>query len=94
MFKLRRAGRINRVKPAKDTPDEQVTLERVLDSLVIAGTADKVAEQLLAFRETTGDFGTLLYCGVDWVDPRLARRSMELMAEKVMPAINRAAGGR
>lgn len=37
-----------------------------------------------------GDFGTLLYAGIDWVDPRLARRSMELMAEEVMPAVNRA----
>lgn len=92
-FKLKRAGRINLFKPAKDTPDEQVTLETVLDSLVIAGTPDKVADELLALRETTGDFGTLLYCGVDWVDPKLARRSMELMAERVMPAINRATGG-
>ena len=49
-------------------------------------------DQILAFRETIGDFGTLLYAGHDWVDPRLARRSMELMAEKVMPAVNAAIG--
>ena len=88
-----RAGRINLFKPSKETPDAQVTLDTVVDSLVIAGTPDKVAEDLLAFRETTGDFGTLLYCGIDWADSRLARRSMELMAEKVMPAVNRAVGG-
>jgi hypothetical protein len=35
-----------------------------------------------------GDFGTLLYAGHDWADVGLARRSMELMAEKVMPAVN------
>lgn len=91
-FKLKRAGRINLFKPTKDTPDEEVTLDTVVDSLVIAGTPDTVAEQLLAFRETTGDFGTLLYCGIDWAEPRLARRSMELMAEKVMPALNRTLG--
>ena len=45
-------------------------------------------DELLAFRETVGDFGTLLYAGHDWADARLARRSMELMAEKVMPALN------
>jgi hypothetical protein len=45
---------------------------------------------LLAFRETVGDFGTLLYAGHDWADARLARRSMQLMAEKVMPALNTA----
>jgi hypothetical protein len=31
-----------------------------------------------------------LYAGIDWVDSKAARRSMELMAEKVMPAVNRA----
>ena len=43
--------------------------------------------------EVTGDFGTLLYAGHDWANPQLARRSMELMAENVMPAVNRAIGG-
>jgi hypothetical protein len=41
-----------------------------------------------------GDFGTLLYCGKDWADAALSRRSMELMAEKVMPAVNAALGKR
>ena len=40
----------------------------------------------------TGDFGTLLYAGKDWEDKSLGIRSMELMAEKVMPAINAAIG--
>jgi alkanesulfonate monooxygenase SsuD/methylene tetrahydromethanopterin reductase-like flavin-dependent oxidoreductase (luciferase family) len=59
---------------------------------VIAGTPESVAEQVLAFREQTGDFGELVYAGLDWVDPSLARRSMELMAEDVMPRINAATG--
>ena len=54
--------------------------------------SETLVDQLLAFRETIGDFGTLLYAGHDWVEPRLARRSMELMAEKVMPAVNAAIG--
>ena len=61
---------------------------------MIHGTPDSVADQILAFREEVGDFGTLLYAGHDWMDQRLARRSMELMAEKVMPAVNRAIGPR
>ena len=71
-------------------PDEAVTHEYVMDSLVIAGTVDSVVDQLLAFRETVGDFGTLVYAGHDWVDPGLAKRSMELMATEVMPAVNAA----
>jgi hypothetical protein len=31
-----------------------------------------------------------VYAGMDWVDPALARRSMELMASEVMPRVNRA----
>jgi alkanesulfonate monooxygenase SsuD/methylene tetrahydromethanopterin reductase-like flavin-dependent oxidoreductase (luciferase family) len=92
LHKLVKAGRINLFKPSKETPDAAVTLDFVCDRLVIAGTPDEVAERLLAFREEVGDFGTLLYCGVDWVEPRLGRRSMELLAEKVMPQVNRAIG--
>ena len=58
------------------------------DPLVIAGTPESVAEQILAFRKEVGPFGTLLYTGHDWVDPGLARRSMELMAKEVMPRIS------
>jgi len=37
-----------------------------------------------------GDFGELVYAGMDWVEPALARRSMQLMAEQVMPRVNAA----
>ena len=86
--KLVKHGRINLFKDHKDQPDEEVTLEKVCDKLIIWGTPDKVTDELLAFREVTGDFGTLLTAGKDWADPDLARRSMVLMAEKVKPAVN------
>ena len=54
--------------------------------------AERGAQLLLACRDEVGDFGTLLYCGLDWVNPALARRSLELMAEEVMPALNRGIG--
>ena len=90
--KLRRGNRHAVFKPERDFPDEKLTVDYIVDSLVIAGDPSSVADQLLAFRETTGDFGTLLYAGKDWEDGALARRSMELMAEKVMPAVNAAIG--
>ena len=71
-------------------PDSEVTPEYVNRRLVIAGTVDSVVEQLLAFREQVGDFGTLLYACHDWMDPALGRRSMQLMAEEVMPRVNAA----
>ena len=52
------------------------------------GTPEEVADKILAFREEVGEFGTLLYAGHDWKDVDLAKNSMKLMAEKVMPQIN------
>ena len=90
LTKLKRANRHAAFKPARDFPDDRLTLDFVVDNLVIAGDVNSVVDQLLAFREVTGEFGTLLYAGKDWEDKSLAIRSMELMAERVMPAINSA----
>lgn len=70
--------------------DSHVTVERLVDELVIAGTVKQVVDQILALREQAGDFGELVYAGMDLVDPRLGRRSMELMAHEVMPRVNAA----
>ena len=88
--KLKAAGRANLFKTYRDQPDEALNVATIVEQLVIYGTPDEVAEQILAFRDEIGDFGTLLYAGHDWMDKKLARRSMELMAEQVMPAVNRA----
>ena len=88
--KLKKANRHAAFKPEPDFPDDRLTLDFIVDNLVIAGDVNSVVDQLLAFREVAGDFGTLLYAGKDWEDKSLAIRSMELMAERVMPAINAA----
>lgn len=67
--------------------DSAVTVERLLDELVICGTPDSVAEQIMQLREKAGPFGEIVYAGMDWVDAELAKRSMVLMAENVMPKI-------
>jgi len=59
---------------------------------VMAGSVNKIVDDLLAFREEVGEFGTLVYAGHDWVDPELGKRSMELMATEVMPRVNKALG--
>ena len=73
-------------------PDDALTDEYLTRQMLIGGTVNQVVERLLAFRETVGAFGTLLYCGHDWADPVAMRRSMQLMAEEVLPRINRALG--
>jgi alkanesulfonate monooxygenase SsuD/methylene tetrahydromethanopterin reductase-like flavin-dependent oxidoreductase (luciferase family) len=92
LTKLVKNGRADLFKTRRDQPDNEITLENVCNQLIIHGSPEKVVDQLLAFREQVGDFGTLLYAGKDWTDPALGRRSMVLMAEKVMPALNKALG--
>jgi alkanesulfonate monooxygenase SsuD/methylene tetrahydromethanopterin reductase-like flavin-dependent oxidoreductase (luciferase family) len=89
MTKLIGNGRIGIFKSDPDAPDSSVTVESVIDRMVIYGTPTKVADDILANQEEIGEFGTLLYAGHDWVDRRLAVRSMELMADEVMPLINK-----
>lgn len=85
--KLQRRGALGVFKEHKDQPDDEVTLDKVMQQLVIHGSPAKVADQLMSLRSEVGGFGTLLYAGVDWKDPQLARESMRLMAEKVVPAV-------
>ena len=88
--KMRKGGRLNLFKEDQNMPDDEVTLDYVLDRLVMFGDADSVADQVMQFRETTGPFGKLVYAGHDWTDYDLGRKSMILMAEKVLPKINTA----
>lgn len=90
MTKLIGNGRPELFKGDMKMVDADVTLDYVLDSLVICGTVDEVVGQLLEFRDRIGEFGTLLYAGHDWADSTLGKRSMELMATEVMPRLNEA----
>lgn len=90
LTKLRAGGRLNLFKEDQDMPDSDVTLDYVLDKLVIYGDVESVTEQVLEFRDYVGDFGQLVYAGHDWTDVDLSRRSMVLMAEEVLPRINAA----
>jgi alkanesulfonate monooxygenase SsuD/methylene tetrahydromethanopterin reductase-like flavin-dependent oxidoreductase (luciferase family) len=87
--KLKR-GRLELFKTRRDQPDSEITLDGICDQLIIHGSPDKVADEILKFRDEVGDFGTLLYAGKDWRDPELGKRSMTLLAEKVLPKVNAA----
>ena len=91
--KLAKAGALDVMRDFPDQPDSELSTKRCIERLVIAGTPQSVADQILAFRNEVGAFGTLLYTGHDWTDPALARRSMELMANEVWPRIDWAAHG-
>ncbi len=76
----------------RDQDDRKITDDQVVEKLVICGTVNHVVDQILTLREEAGDFGELVYAGMDWVDPALGKRSMELMANQVMPRVNKAIG--
>jgi alkanesulfonate monooxygenase SsuD/methylene tetrahydromethanopterin reductase-like flavin-dependent oxidoreductase (luciferase family) len=86
--KMEKSGRLYIFKSHKEQPDAEITHDYVMDNCVIHGTVNKVVDSILAMREEIGDFGELVYAGMDWVDEKLARRSMQLMAEEVMPRVN------
>ena len=50
------------------------------------------AMSVFLLREQVGPFRTLVYAGHDWANPELSLRSMELMANEVMPRVNQALG--
>lgn len=90
--KMIRGNRLYVFKNHKEQPDAEITLDFVMNNCVFCGTVNKVVDQILALHEETGDFGELVYAGMDWADPALAKRSMQLMAEEVMPRVNAAIG--
>ena len=85
-------GRSNLFKTDPNMPDSEITPDYVTQRLVLAGTVNSVVDQILAFREQVGDFGTLVYACHDWQDKQLGQRSMELFATEVMPRVNKALG--
>ena len=94
LTKLRRGKKLACFKMRPDMTDDDVTFDYIFDNFVIRGSVNRVVDGILALHEKIGDFGTLLYCGMDWANAALAKKSMELMAEKVMPAVNAAIGQR
>jgi alkanesulfonate monooxygenase SsuD/methylene tetrahydromethanopterin reductase-like flavin-dependent oxidoreductase (luciferase family) len=93
LYKLMKAKRHVVFKIDPSQPDSDLNEDYVMDKLVIHGTVNKVVDEILELYETTGDFGEIVYAGMDWVDPKLAKRSMELMATEVMPKVERAIAG-
>lgn len=90
LTKLRKSNRHEVFKEYREQPDEEITLDYVLDRLCICGTVNQVVDQILEFHDVVGDFGELVYASMDWKDQTLGKRSMELMAEEVMPRVNAA----
>ena len=88
--KVKKRGGQAVFKERMDQPDAEITIDYILDRLVMHGSVSSMVDQILALRAQIGDFGELVYAGMDWVDEGLTKRSMQLMAEQVMPRVNAA----
>lgn len=75
-------------------PDEMITVEQLIKSMVIYGSPKTVTEKLISFRERTGPFGTLMMTSMDGYGVNRAREweTMTLMAREVMPNFRKAIG--
>ena len=73
-------------------PDSECDLDFLMTEQIIAGDVDEVLRRLLLMIEETGVFGTLVLMGYDWDDKQSWLRSMELFANELMPALNKAVG--
>lgn len=77
------------LKPDPDMPDEALKVDDIKRALVISGSPRRVLDQLVALRDEIGPFGTLLMTGHDWDRAAMWKRSMELLANEVMPNFSR-----
>jgi alkanesulfonate monooxygenase SsuD/methylene tetrahydromethanopterin reductase-like flavin-dependent oxidoreductase (luciferase family) len=72
--------------------DADANLDYLFTEQIIAGDVTAVLNRLLALREETGHFGTLVMMSYDWDDKPSWIRSLELFAQELMPALNKAVG--
>ncbi len=73
--------------------DADCNLDFLMTEQIIAGDVDTVLQRLLAMVEETGPFGTLILMSYDWDDKESWVHSMELFANELMPALNKAMSG-
>jgi alkanesulfonate monooxygenase SsuD/methylene tetrahydromethanopterin reductase-like flavin-dependent oxidoreductase (luciferase family) len=73
-------------KHEDSVPDSAIDLDYLVEHQFLVGSVDSVVQKLKTMDAESGGFGTLLMLGLDYADNSEAwMRSMQLMAEEVMP---------
>jgi alkanesulfonate monooxygenase SsuD/methylene tetrahydromethanopterin reductase-like flavin-dependent oxidoreductase (luciferase family) len=85
---LGRAGAVKIFMPSPTTAEADITLQAAMESMVMAGPARAVTDQLVAFIDEVGPFGGLLAAFHEWDRKPLWKASMQRLAEEVMPRIS------
>jgi alkanesulfonate monooxygenase SsuD/methylene tetrahydromethanopterin reductase-like flavin-dependent oxidoreductase (luciferase family) len=84
---LNNANMISLAKHDPDVPDSDVTVEYYLKHCCIIGDKRECIRQLEEFWDQTGGFGTLLVIKHDFDDTPKWQRSIQDLAEHVVPAM-------
>ena len=79
---------------AREVPDFQASNLAIHQALPLQqgdgcplGEGKTVTDKLVAIHDELGGFGTLLITQKDWDNPAIHKKSMRLLAEKVMPVL-------
>ncbi len=65
------------------------TLEELIEThQIVVGTPDDAIEQIHRLEQKVPDFGCLLILDKNWADTQAKKRSMEMLARYVLPAVN------
>ena len=78
---------LDRLKIDQNMPDSDVTLEYLMDNIMILGSPDDVADRLRQLYLDVGGFGVLLAMGHEWEPRDRWVRSMTLLKEEVRPRL-------
>jgi len=87
LYLLRASNSLNLTKIDPNMSDDDVTVEYVLKNLCIIGDVAECTRRLQALYDKSGGFGTFLMIAHDWDDKAKWLRSMERLANEVIPAL-------
>lgn len=91
---LSRAGAIKIFLTSPTVEPETLTLQSVIDSMVIAGNTKTVLDKLVAFMDDVGPFGCLTMAFHEWDKPEMWQGSMRKLREDVMPKFSQHAASK
>jgi alkanesulfonate monooxygenase SsuD/methylene tetrahydromethanopterin reductase-like flavin-dependent oxidoreductase (luciferase family) len=84
---FRRMGMMDLLKSDDSMPDQDLTVEYLLENRWVVGDPDYCLQKIREVYDTVGGFGTLLQLSQDWDPPEKGWKSMELFAKHVAPQL-------
>ena len=86
--KLKKANRLDILKKNPNDKNEKIDLHEIINETVITGDVFEVKDKINKLKEKFNKMSTLTYVNVDWKNKFLSKKSIQLLAEKVISKIN------